>query len=134
MATPGKIKPKLDIKAKFTGASGECPDGFLRQYNLIASVAGWSEGEIITYFPLYLANSASDWGSTITVPAIWDELQILFRKTFSSPVDRDFPELRLHDRKYDFLTESLHNYYFNKISCVIKLIQEWQIKPSFHIF
>ena len=48
-------------------------------------------------------------------------MQVLFKKTFSSPVDRDFPELRLHDQKYDPLIESLHNYYFHKIQLCHKV-------------
>ena len=71
MATANKIRPKLDITARFSGNPGECPDAFIRQFNTIVSVAAWSDQEIIQYLPLYLAGSALSWWSTVTNPVDW---------------------------------------------------------------
>ena len=121
MANPIRIKPKLDMSVKFSGAQGECPDSFLKQFNLMANVAAWTPQETLTYFPLYLTGIALSWWSTIPMPVDWGAVQALLIKTFSSPVDHEFPELRLHARKYDPLTESLHSYYFHKIQLCYKM-------------
>ena len=88
MATPSKIKPKLDITAKFSGAPGECPEAFIKQFHLIATVAAWSQPEIIQYLPLYLAGTALSWWSTMQNPVDWANVKSLMIKTFSSPLDR----------------------------------------------
>ena len=41
--------------------------------------------------------------------------------TFSSPEDCDFPELKLHDRCYNPLKESINQYYFDKVRLCIKM-------------
>ena len=121
MLVPSMIKPKLDFSAKFSGNPGECPNSFLKQFNTIIAVAAWSDQEIVQYFPLYLAGSASSWWATVTQPTDWQTIQKSLMKTFSSPIDREFPELRLHARKYDPLSESIHTYYFSKIELCKKV-------------
>ena len=121
MAVQTKIRPKLDFSAKFSGNPGECPDSFLKQFNTVISVAGWTDVEIIQYFPLYLAGSAASWWSTVPLPTDWQTVQRLLLKTFASPTDLEFPELKLHARKYDPLRESIHTYYFSKLELCNKV-------------
>ena len=67
------------------------------------------------YISSIISKTASTWWATLLAQTDWDSVYKPLIKTFSSPIDSEFPELSLHNHTYDPLMESLCSYYFNKI-------------------
>ena len=68
-----------------------------------------------------LDGTALAWHATLCSTIKWKELHSGFLETFNSTIDRDFPELRMHDRKYNPLTESINTYFFEKVALCRKV-------------
>ena len=110
-----KITPKLELPAKFTVEGDYLVTDFLEKFELTATMANWDEIETLKYFPLFLDRTALKWFGTMRNTLDWKGTRKALKETFLNQVDKDFPEIRLHERSYDPTKESLHAYYFDKL-------------------
>lgn len=81
----------------------------------MSPMAGWDERDQIRYLPLFLEKTALKWHDTIGGTTDWKVVKCRMIDTFSTPMDRDFPEIKLHNRKYNPSKETVLTYYFDKI-------------------
>ena len=110
-----KLNPKLEGPPKFTREGSYTVDEFLDKYDLMPALGHWDEKEQLQYLPFYLDKTALKWYQTIQHLTDWKTVRKQLKETFSKTFDRDFPEIRLHERVYNPATESLYAYYFDKL-------------------
>lgn len=115
MTTPEKLKLKIELPVKFSGDGVLQPDVWLERFCMTATIAEWTETDMVKYLPMFLTGIAASWAKTITLDVEWKSVKKSFLETFLTTTQVQFPELALHERVYREGLEQINQYYFDKI-------------------
>ena len=111
------VLPKIRLPSSFNGTSKVLAADWVQTYETTALSASWSDTQLRQYLVIYLEGAPRKWYENEIKDSqfTWDQTKALFLQTFAPIKSTVFPELAVHNRKYNPSFETIQTYYYDKI-------------------